>query len=43
MQFNEADRNVLVAASKPISDDSANAVEGGRELIDKALTLANSC
>jgi len=43
MQFNEADRDAFVAASKPIYDEFAKEVKGGKELIDKAMALANGC
>jgi TRAP-type C4-dicarboxylate transport system substrate-binding protein len=43
MKFNEADRDAFVAASKPIYEQFANEVEGGQELIDKAMALANGC
>jgi tripartite ATP-independent transporter DctP family solute receptor len=43
MQFNEADRDAFVAASKPIYDEFATQVAGGKDLIDKAMALANGC
>ncbi|QPC42703.1 TRAP transporter substrate-binding protein [Kaustia mangrovi] len=43
MEFNEADRDAFVEASKPVYDTFAEEVEGGRELIDKALALADGC
>ena len=43
MTFNEADRDAFVAASKPIYDQFAKEVEGGQELIDKAMALADGC
>jgi tripartite ATP-independent transporter DctP family solute receptor len=43
MQFNEANRDAFVAASKPIYDQFASEVEGGQELIDKAMALADGC
>jgi tripartite ATP-independent transporter DctP family solute receptor len=43
MEFNQADREAFVAASKPVYDQFAAEVEGGAELIDKALALANGC
>jgi TRAP-type transport system periplasmic protein len=43
MTFNEADRDAFVAASKPVYDQFAAEVEGGKELIDRALALANGC
>jgi TRAP-type C4-dicarboxylate transport system substrate-binding protein len=43
MAFNEADRDAFVAASKPIYDEFATEVEGGQDLIDRALALADGC
>jgi TRAP-type transport system periplasmic protein len=43
MEFNEADREAFVAASKPIYEEFAAEVEGGQELIDRALALADGC
>ena len=43
MTFNVADRAAFVAASKPVYDQFAAEVKGGKELIDKALALANGC
>jgi TRAP-type transport system periplasmic protein len=43
MQFNEANRDAFVAASKPIYDQFASEVEGGQELIDRAMALADGC
>ncbi|MEM7022413.1 MAG: TRAP transporter substrate-binding protein [Pseudomonadota bacterium] len=43
MEFNEADRESFVAASQPIYDQFAAEVEGGKELIDRALALADGC
>jgi tripartite ATP-independent transporter DctP family solute receptor len=43
MEFNEADREAFVAASKPVYDQFAAEVEGGQELIDRALALADGC
>lgn len=40
MQINEADQQAFVDASGPIYDAFAEEVEGGRELIDAALELA---
>ena len=42
-EFNEADREAFVAASKPVYDQFAEEVEGGQELIDRALALADGC
>lgn len=41
MTVNTADRAAFVEASKPIYEAFATEVEGGREMIDKALSLAN--
>ncbi|TVQ37688.1 MAG: TRAP transporter substrate-binding protein [Geminicoccaceae bacterium] len=43
MEFNYADRDAFVAASQPVYDRFASEVPGGRELIDKALALADGC
>jgi tripartite ATP-independent transporter DctP family solute receptor len=43
MQFNEADREAFVAASQPIYEQFAEEVEGGAELIEKAMALADGC
>ena len=43
MEFNEADRQAFVDASAPVYEQFANEVEGGRELIDQALALADGC
>jgi tripartite ATP-independent transporter DctP family solute receptor len=43
MEFNEADRDAFVEASKPVYDLFASEVEGGQELIDKAMALADGC
>ena len=43
MEFNEADREAFVAASKPVYDQFAAEVEGGQDLIDRALALADGC
>ncbi len=40
MEFNKADHDAFVAASKPIYDAFANEVPGGKEMIDKAIDLA---
>ena len=39
MQVNEADKDAFIAASKPIYDEFAKEVPGGKELIDKSLAL----
>ncbi len=41
MQYNEADREAFVKASKPIYDAFAADVKGGQEMIDKAISLAS--
>ena len=43
MQFNQADREAFVAASKPVYDQFAAEVPGGAALIERALALANGC
>lgn len=43
MEFNVADRDAFVEASKPIYDQFASEVEGGADLIDRVLALANGC
>ena len=39
MQVNEADKAAFIEASKPIYDEFAKEVPGGKELIDKSLAL----
>lgn len=43
MQFNVANREAFVEASQPVYELFASEVPGGRELIDKALALADGC
>lgn len=43
MQFNVADREAFVKASKPVYDAFAKEVPGGAALIERALKLANGC
>lgn len=43
MEFNVADREAFVAASEPVYDLFASEVPGGRDLIDRALALADGC
>jgi tripartite ATP-independent transporter DctP family solute receptor len=43
MEFNEADRDAFVEASRPVYEQFAAEVEGGQELIDRALALADGC
>ncbi len=38
---NEADKDAFIAASKPIYDEFADSVKGGKDLIDKVQALAN--
>ena len=42
MEFNEADRDSFVEASKPVYEAFGTEVEGGQEMIDKAISLANA-
>jgi tripartite ATP-independent transporter DctP family solute receptor len=39
MQINEADKDAFIAASKPIYEEFAKSVPGGKDLIDKSLAL----
>jgi TRAP-type C4-dicarboxylate transport system substrate-binding protein len=39
MQINDADKDAFIKASKPIYDEFAKEVPGGKELIDKSLAL----
>ena len=39
MQVNEADKDAFIKASKPIYDEFAKEVPGGKDLIDKSLAL----
>ncbi len=41
MKVNEADTAAFVKASKPIYDEFAKEVKGGKELVDQALALAS--
>ena len=41
MQVNEANKDAFIKASKPIYDEFAKEVPGGKELVDKALALGN--
>ena len=43
MQFNKADREAFVAASKPVYELFEKEVPGGKALIEKALALAKGC
>ncbi|MDX1711283.1 MAG: TRAP transporter substrate-binding protein [Rhodovibrionaceae bacterium] len=40
MKVNEADKQAFVEASKPIYDEFAESVEGGGEMVERALSLA---
>jgi tripartite ATP-independent transporter DctP family solute receptor len=40
MQVNDADKDAFIKASKPIYDEFAKEVPGGKELINKSLALA---
>jgi len=39
MQVNEADKNAFIAASKGIYDEFAATVPGGKDMVDKAISL----
>ena len=41
MEFNEADRDAFVEASQPVYEEFGSSVEGGQEMIDKAISLAS--
>ena len=41
IKVNEADKDAFIKASKPIYDEFAKEVKGGKELIDKALALGH--
>jgi tripartite ATP-independent transporter DctP family solute receptor len=41
MKVNEADKDAFIKASKPIYDEFAKEVKGGKELIDEAMALRN--
>ncbi len=43
MKLNVANRDAFVEASKPVYEAFAEEVPGGRELIDRALALADGC
>lgn len=43
MAFNVADRDAFVEASAPIYEQFAAEVEGGKDLIDRVLALADGC
>jgi TRAP-type C4-dicarboxylate transport system substrate-binding protein len=39
MHINEADKDAFIQASKPIYEEFAAQVPGGKDLIDKSLAL----
>jgi TRAP-type transport system periplasmic protein len=41
IQVNEADKDAFIDASQPIYDEFAEEVSGGKELIDRALSLGS--
>lgn len=41
MKVNEADKDAFIKASKPIYEEFAKDVKGGKELIDEAMALRN--
>jgi TRAP-type transport system periplasmic protein len=43
MEFNRSDRDAFVQASEPVYDLFADEVPGGRDLIERALKLADGC
>ncbi|MDF1586774.1 TRAP transporter substrate-binding protein [Marinimicrococcus flavescens] len=43
MEYNKADREAFVKASQPVYDAFAEEVPGGKELIERALALADGC
>jgi TRAP-type transport system periplasmic protein len=42
IQVNEADKDAFIAASQPIYDEFSSEVEGGKELVDKAISLGQA-
>jgi tripartite ATP-independent transporter DctP family solute receptor len=42
IQVNEADKDAFIAASQPIYDEFSSEVEGGKQLIEKALSLGSA-
>jgi TRAP-type C4-dicarboxylate transport system substrate-binding protein len=42
MEVNEADKAAFIAASKGIYDEFATTVPGGKEMVDKAISLGGS-
>ncbi len=43
VRVNEVNKDAFVKASQPVYQEFGNAVKGGKELIDKALALAQGC
>ena len=41
MEVNRVDRDAFVKASAPIYEQFAQEVAGGKEMVDKAIALAN--
>jgi TRAP-type C4-dicarboxylate transport system substrate-binding protein len=39
IKVNEADKDAFIAASGPIYEEFGNQVEGGKEMIDRAISL----
>ena len=39
IEVNEADKDAFIAASAPIYEEFGTQVEGGKEMIDKAISL----
>ena len=39
IEVNEADKDAFIAASVPIYEEFGSEVEGGKEMIDKAISL----
>jgi TRAP-type transport system periplasmic protein len=42
IEVNEADKDAFIKASQPVYDEFGASVEGGKELIDKVLSLGSS-
>jgi len=43
VRVNEVNKDAFVKASKPVYDEFGNVVKGGKQLIEKALGLAQGC
>lgn len=43
VSVNEVNKDAFVKASKPVYEEFGNSVKGGKDLIDKALSLAQGC